>query len=81
MAARADRRNLKGRAHVIQCAIAEAMQGPCPTLTLDMLQLRLRVGRDAAERIVGRLVSSGVLQEIQYGLWARRGWVAAHLGR
>ena len=76
-----DRRNVRRRAQVIQRAIAEVVQGPLTTITLDTLEIRLGVARDAADRIVRRLVCSGVLRETRHGLWERVEWVAAHQGR
>ena len=78
MAAQPDRRNVKRRAQLLQRVIAEVVQGSLTTLTLDSLELRLGLARDAAERIIRRLVSAGVLQEVRRGMWARRGWAAAH---
>lgn len=80
MGARPDRRNVKRRAQTIQRAIAEVMHAPRATITLDALEHQLGVGREVAQRILRRLVSSGVLQEVREGLWARRGWAAAHDG-
>lgn len=78
MGTRPERRNARRRAQTLQSVIAEVMQGSFTTVTLDSLEIRLGVARDAAERIVRRLVSAGVLQEVRRGTWARRGWVAAH---
>lgn len=67
-----DRRNVQRRAQVIRRAIAEVVRGT--TITLETLELRLGVAPDVADRIVRRLVCSGVLREIRHGLWARRAW-------
>lgn len=73
----AERRNIKGRAAVVQRVIDGIVQNPSVTLTVDTLQQWLAVPRDAAERILSRLSSSGLVREVQRGVWARGTWPGA----
>jgi len=72
-----ERRNIKGRAAVVQRVINEMGQNPGLTLTVNTLQQWLGVPLDAAERILGRLSSSGLVREVQTGVWARGSWPGA----
>ena len=72
-----ERRNIKGRAAVVQRVINGIVQNPSVTLTVTTLQQWLGVPLDAAERILGRLSSSGLVREVQTGVWARGTWPGA----
>ena len=69
-----ERRNLNGRAAVVQRVIDGVVQNPSVTLTATTLQQWLGVPNDAAERILDRLASSGLVREVQKGVWARGNW-------
>lgn len=66
-----ERRNISTRAAVVQRVIKGVVQDPTATLTADSLQARLGVPPDAARRILDRLASSGLMREVESGLWAR----------
>lgn len=72
-----ERRNIKARAAVVQRVIDGIVQNPSVTLTVNTLQTWLGVPFDAAERILGRLASSGLVREVQKGVWARGNWPGA----
>ncbi len=66
-----ERRNLSSRAAIVRRVIDGVVQNPSVTLTVNTLQQRLGVPMDAAQRILDRLVSSGLVREVQKGIWAR----------
>lgn len=72
-----ERRNIKQRAAVVQRVIDGVVQNPSVTLTVHTLQSWLGVPLDAAQRILDRLASSGLVREIQRGVWARASWPGA----
>jgi predicted transcriptional regulator len=67
----AERRNITSRAAIVQRVIEGVVQNPSVTLTVSTLQQWLGVPRDAAQRILDRLASSGLVKEVQKGVWAR----------
>ena len=69
-----ERRNLRSRAAVVQRVIDGIVQNPSVTLTVKTLQQWLGVPLDAAERILERLASSGLVREVQKGVWTRGNW-------
>lgn len=73
----AERRDIRGRAAVVQRVIDGIVQNPSVTLTVSTLQQWLGVPLDAAERILSRLASSGLVREVQKGVWARGSWPGA----
>ena len=73
----AERRDISARAAVVQRVINGVVQNPSVTLTADTLQKWLNIPSDAAERILGRLASSGLVREVQKGVWARGTWPGA----
>jgi len=73
----AERRNIKSRAAVVQRVIDGIVQNPSVTLSVNTLQTWLGVPMDAAERILDRLASSGLVREVQKGVWARGSWPGA----
>jgi len=70
----AERRNIKNRAAVVQRVIDGIVQNPSVTLTVNTLQTWLGVPMEAAQRILDRLASSGLVREVQKGVWARGTW-------
>lgn len=66
-----ERRNIRTRAAIVQRVTEGIVQNPSVTLTLETLQQWLGVSADAAQRILSRLGSSGLVTEIQRGVWAR----------
>jgi predicted transcriptional regulator len=66
-----ERRNLKHRAATVQRVIEGIVQNPSVTLTVNTMQQWLNVPREAAERILHRLASSGLVKEVQTGTWVR----------
>jgi hypothetical protein len=64
-----ERRNIRHRAAVVQKLINSVIDNPSLTLTVDTLQAWLSVPAEAAERILGRLATSGVVREVQHGVW------------
>jgi hypothetical protein len=72
-----ERRNIKSRAAVVQRVIDGIVQNPSVTLTASTLQTWLDVPIDAAQRILDRLASSGLVREVQKGVWARGSWPGA----
>jgi hypothetical protein len=72
-----ERRNIKNRAQVVQRVIDGIVQNPSVTLTVNTLQQWLGVPLDAAQRILERLASSGLVREVQKGVWARGTWPGA----
>jgi hypothetical protein len=72
-----ERRNIPARAAVIQRVINGVVHNPSVTLTATTLQQWLNIPLDAAERILDRLASSGLVREVQKGVWARGSWPGA----
>jgi hypothetical protein len=66
-----ERRNVKTRAAVVQRVIDGVVQNPSVMLSVPTLQQWLGVPVDAARRILDRLASSGLVTEVQKGVWAR----------
>ena len=74
---RTERRNIKARAAVVQRVINDVMENPSVTLTVNTLQTWLDVPFEAAQRILQRLASSGLVREVQRGVFARGTWPGA----
>ena len=77
MAERRERRDIKQRAAIVQHIIEGVVQNPSVTLTVNSMQAWLGVPLDAAQRILSRLASSGLVREVQRGVWARGTWPGA----
>ena len=73
----AERRDISARAAVVQRVINGVVQNPSVTLTVETLQKWLNILLDAAQRILDRLASSGLVREVQKGVWARGTWPGA----
>lgn len=72
-----ERRDIQHRATIVQRVIDGIVQNPSVTLTVNSLQTWLDVPFDAAQRILQRLASSGLVREVQRGVWARGTWPGA----
>ena len=72
-----ERRDIQSRAVVVQRVIEGIVQNPSVTLTVSTLQQWLGVPLDAAQRILDRLASSGLVSEVRKGVWARGSWPGA----
>ena len=72
-----ERRNINSRAAIVQRVIDGVVLNPSVTLTVNSLQSWLGVPLDAAQRILVRLASSGLVREVQRGVWARGTWPGA----
>jgi DNA-binding IscR family transcriptional regulator len=66
-----DRRNIARRAELVRSIVAGVVRNPYAVITSDSLQQWLHVPRAVAERILTRLVSSGLIHEVSAGVWAR----------
>jgi hypothetical protein len=73
----AERRNIRARAAIVQRVIDGIVQNPSVTLTVNTMQTWLDVPMEAAQRILQRLASSGLVREVQKGVWARGTWPGA----
>jgi hypothetical protein len=74
---REERRNNRARSALVQRVIDSVVQNPSVTLSVTTLQQWLDVPLEAAQRILQRLASSGLVQEVQRGVWARGTWPGA----
>jgi hypothetical protein len=72
-----ERRDIKLRAAIVQRVIQGVVHNPSVTLTVQSLQAWLGIPLEAAQRILGRLASSGLVREVQRGVWARGTWPGA----
>ncbi len=72
-----ERRNVRQRAAMLQRVIDSIVQNPSVTLSVNTLQTWLDLPIDAAQRILQRLASSGIVREVQKGVWARGSWPGA----
>jgi hypothetical protein len=72
-----ERRNVRARAAIVQRVIDSVMQNPSVTLSVNTLQSWVGVPMEAAQRILDRLVSSGLVREVQRGVFARGSWPGA----
>lgn len=72
-----DRRDTTRRAELVRSIVSGVVRNPYAVVTSDSLQHWLHVPRTVAERIIDRLVSSGLVREITSGVWARssEGWI------
>jgi DNA-binding GntR family transcriptional regulator len=66
-----ERRNFGERAEIVRGVVNAVVQNPSVTLTVEVLQASLNVPSDAAQRILGRLASSGLVREIDRGVFVR----------
>ena len=66
-----DRRDTTRRAELVRSIVAGIVRNPYAVVTLESLQNWLHVPGGVAQRILNRLVSSGILREVQAGVWMR----------
>ena len=64
-----ERRNIRERSLVTRRLIQGLTANPSLTLTVERLQIWLTVPHTAAQRILRNLTSSGLVREIQSGVW------------
>lgn len=74
---RQERRNIRIRSALVQRVIDGVIQNPSVTLSVNTLQTWLGIPLEAAQRILQRLASSGLVREVQRGVWARGTWPGA----
>jgi hypothetical protein len=55
----------------VQRLVSSVIDNPSVTFTVGTLREWLDVPADAAERILARLGASGVMREVQTGVWVR----------
>jgi CRP-like cAMP-binding protein len=67
-----ERRNLIVRAAVVQRVVSDVVQNPSVMLSVAMLQQWLGLPVEAASRILDRLAASGLVSEIEKGVWAKK---------
>jgi DNA-binding GntR family transcriptional regulator len=66
-----DRRDTAQRAELVRSIVAGVVRNPYAVVTSESLQRWLHVPRTVAERILIRLVNSGLMHEVAAGVWAR----------
>ena len=66
-----ERRNLRARAARVQRLINSVIDNPSVTLTVDTMGQWLDVPLDAAHRLLAKMESSGLMREVQKGVWVR----------
>ena len=66
-----DRRNYARRGEVIDRIVSRVVRNPRARFTLARFRAMLGVPEDAARRILGCLTSTGLLVEVERGIWAR----------
>jgi hypothetical protein len=65
-----ERRNLYERSAKLQRVVNVVLDNPSVTLRVETLGAWLNVQLDAAQRILSRMVSAGLLREVQRGVFA-----------
>jgi len=66
-----DRRDIARRAELVRSIVAGVVRNPYAVITSESLEHWLHIPRTVAERILHRLVSSGLVREVSAGVWAR----------
>ena len=59
------------RAELVRSIVAGVVRNPYAVITGESLERWLHVPRSAAERILSRLESAGLVREIEVGVWSR----------
>jgi len=67
--ARTERRNLPERSAKLQRVVNLVLDNPSVALRVETLEAWLNVQFDAAQRILSRMVSAGLLREVQRGMF------------
>ena len=70
--ARTERRNLPERSALLRRAVDVVLDNPSLTLRVETLGAWLNVQFDAAQRILNRMVSAGLLREAERGVFVAR---------
>ena len=70
--ARKERRNVHERSVKLQRVVNLTLENPSVTLRVETLGAWLNVQLDAAQRILSRMVSAGLLREVQRGVFVAR---------
>lgn len=70
--ARQERRNVRERSAKLQRVVNLTLENPSVTLRVETLGAWLNVQLDAAQRILSRMVSAGLLREVQRGVFVAR---------
>jgi hypothetical protein len=66
-----DRRNYAKRGEVINRIVSRVVRNPSARFTFRHFRSMLGVPDDAARRILSSLTASGLLVEVERGVWAR----------
>jgi hypothetical protein len=66
-----DRRNHARRGEVVDCIVRRVVRNPSARFTFQRFRTMLGVPEDAARRILGCLTSTGLVVEVERGIWAR----------
>jgi DNA-binding IscR family transcriptional regulator len=66
-----ERRDQGRRAEVVRAVVDHVVHKAETTVTLEGLQDFLHVPSTAANRILSRLVSAGIVREVRDGVWGR----------
>ena len=66
-----DRRDTTRRGELVRSIVAGIVRNPYAVVTRESLQNWLQISSGVAERILTRLVSAGLLCEVQAGVWTR----------
>ena len=69
---RKERRNVHERSVKLQRVVNLTLENPSVTLRVETLGAWLNVQLDAAQRILSRMVSAGLLREVQRGVFVAR---------
>ena len=72
-----ERRNIRARAAVVQRVVDTVVQNPTVTLSVETAHAWLGLPVEAAQRILQHLAASGLVREVQRGVWARGTWPGA----
>ena len=70
--ARQERRNVRERSAKLQRVVNLTLENPSVTLRVETLGAWLNVQLDGAQRILSRMVSAGLLREVQRGVFVAR---------
>jgi predicted transcriptional regulator len=63
-----ERRNIRERSAMVQYVIKSVIDNPSVTLTVETLHQWLNVPLAGAERILAKLVASGLVREVHQGV-------------
>jgi len=66
-----DRRDTTRRAELVRSIVAGIVRNPYAVVTRESLQHWLHIPRAVADRLIERLVSSGLIREVAAGVWTR----------